>query len=93
MAADQKPRLNPGLARQSLGRPLTEVEEAFARDLEAVFAEGVHDFATVAAQLARRGVRRPSGQTGGWTEATLGDELAALNTALDQAYATHGLGA
>jgi hypothetical protein len=87
MALDQQ------LARQSLGRPLTDVEQDFARDLEAVFAEGVHDFGEVAAALEARGAPRPSGQGGGWTEAALQDELAALNASLDAAYAGHGIGA
>jgi hypothetical protein len=87
MALDQR------LARQSLGRSLTEAEQAFARDLEAVFAEGVHDFGKVAIALDARSCGRPSGKPGPWSEAILQEELAALNASLDAAYADHGLGA
>jgi hypothetical protein len=85
--------LDPKLAMQSLGRDPTAAEQAFARDLEAVFAEGVHDFAAVAAALQARGTARPSGDSGAWTETVLGDELAAANASLDAAYADHGIGA
>jgi hypothetical protein len=87
MALDQR------LARQSLGRPLTDVEQVFARDLEAVFAEGLHDFAKVAKALQARGTARPSGRKGPWTESALQEELAALNASLDTAYAENGVGA
>jgi hypothetical protein len=85
--------LNPQLATQSLARPLSEIEAALARDLEAVFAEGVHDFAKVAAALQARGTKRPSGGAAAWTEAVLHQELAALNASLDAAYAADGIGA
>jgi hypothetical protein len=85
--------LDPKLATQSLGRPLTEVERRLAAELEAVFAEGVHEFAAVAAALVARGAPRPSGDPGPWTEAALVAELAAVNASLDAAYAEHGIGA
>jgi hypothetical protein len=85
--------LDPGLAEQSLGRKLTEAEAAFARDLEAVFAEGIHAFAEVATALARRGTLRPSNRTGVWTEEALLQELADVNASLDAAYAEAGIGA
>ncbi len=85
--------LDPRLAEQALGRPLTDSEAAFARDLEAVFAEGIHAFADVAAALAKRGTRRPSGETGLWTEDVLLQELSAVNASLDAAYADSGIGA
>jgi hypothetical protein len=85
--------LDPRLARQSLGRPLTELEAAFARDIEAVFAEGTHLFADVATALAKRGTQRPSGEGGAWTEESLARELEAVNAALDAAYAESGIGA
>jgi hypothetical protein len=85
--------LNPRLAEQSLGRTLTDAEAAFARDLEAVFAEGIHTFTEVATALARRGTLRPSGQAGAWTEETLHQELAEVNASLDAAYAESGIGA
>ncbi len=85
--------LDPRLAEQSLGRPLTHAEAAFARDLEAVFTEGIHAFADVAAALAKRGTQRPSGETEAWTEAALVQELSLVNTSLDAAYADSGSGA
>jgi hypothetical protein len=85
--------LDPKLATQSLGRPLTEAERRLAADLEAVFAEGVHEFAAVAESLAERGTARPSGDPGPWTEAALIAELAAVNASLDAAYAERGIGA
>jgi hypothetical protein len=85
--------LNPGLATQALARPLSEAEAALARDLEAVFSEGVHDFGKAAAGLQARGTKRPSGAPGPWSEAVLHEELAAVNAALDAAYAADGIGA
>jgi hypothetical protein len=70
-----------------------DAEAAFARDLESVFAEGIHEFAGVAAALAKRGTLRPSGQTGVWTEETLLKELSVVNASLDAAYAESGIGA
>jgi hypothetical protein len=81
------------LAHQSLSRAVTEPEAALARALEEVFATGTHAFAAVAALLQAKGVARPSGATGAWTEAVLASELAALNASLDAAYATDGIGA
>ncbi len=85
--------LDPKLAEQALGRMMTESEVVFARDLEAVFAEGIHVFADVAAALAKRGTLRPSGETGLWTEEILLRELSAVNASLDAAYAASGIGA
>jgi hypothetical protein len=81
------------LAHQSLSRELTEPEAALARALEEVFAAGTHEFAAVAAALQAKGVARPSGASGIWTEAILASELAALNASLDAAYAQDGIGA
>lgn len=81
------------LAHQSLGRPLTLEERALADALEAVFRAGQHDFVEVANELERRRVNRPSGKPGPWTPAVLEEELAAINAALDAAYANHGIGA
>lgn len=84
--------LDQKLATQSLGRPLAELELALARDLEAVFADGVHVFSDVASALQARGTARPSGAVGAWTEQALADELRAINTSLDAAYAANGTG-
>jgi hypothetical protein len=85
--------LDPKLATQSLGRAPNARELALARDLEAVFAEGIHAFDAVAASLQARGTPRPSGASGAWTEQALAEELAAINASLDAAYAENGTGA
>jgi hypothetical protein len=85
--------LDPRLARQSLARPLTEAEQGLARALEAIFVAGTHDFAAVAAALQASNIARPSGTSEPWTTALLETELAAVNAALDAAYAKDGLGA
>jgi hypothetical protein len=85
--------LDPGLARQALGRPLSDAEVTLAQDLESVFAAGTHDFAAVAAALEAKGTPRPSGARDSWTADTLANELAAINAALDAAYAADGVGA
>ena len=83
----------PALAHQSLGRPLTEAEGAFAAALMAVMGTREHDFAKVAAQLAARGTVAPvSGRTD-WDQNLLASELAALNADLDAAYLENGYGA
>lgn len=85
--------LNPALRNQSLGRPLTGREAAFAAALEALFAGGMHAPETVAAALQARGIERPSGVAAPWDEAALRQELSVLNSALDDAYLKHGIGA
>ena len=85
--------LDPRLEHQSLSREITESEAALARALEEVFATGTHEFSAVAAALQTKGVARPSGAAGAWTEAVLASELAAVNASLDAAYAKDGIGA
>ena len=85
--------LNPALARQSLGRALTESEAAFAAALEAIFAAGTQDFGTVAAELEAREIARPSGAARPWTREQLERELAVINQSLDAAYERDGIGA
>jgi hypothetical protein len=84
---------DPRLARQSLARALSDDETALAQALEEIFATGTHDFAAVASALQAKGVARPSGAHAAWTEAALTDELARINSSLDNAYATDGIGA
>lgn len=79
------------LARQSLGRPLSQAEGALAEALEAIFRTGQHDFAKVAEELQSRAVIRPSGEAGPWTVDTLEAELRDINASLDAAYATGGV--
>lgn len=84
---------DPALRNQSRGRPLTELEAALAADLEDIYARGVHDFETVAAELNDKGTKRPSGETGPWTLAVFEAELKAINASHDAAYAENGIGA
>jgi hypothetical protein len=81
------------LRNQSLGRPLTPEERALADALEAIFRTGTADFEEVARALERDQVQRPSGAMGAWSAAVLEQELARINTSLDQAYAENGIGA
>ena len=81
------------LRNQSLGRPLTPEERALADALEAIFCTGTADFEDVARALERERVQRPSGAVGAWSAAVLEQELARINTSLDQAYAENGIGA
>ena len=74
------------LARQSLGRPLTEDEQRLAAALEAIFATGEHELSNVARLLDERQVRRPSGSAASWTVASLEEELRSINDSLDAAY-------
>jgi hypothetical protein len=83
----------PALAHQSLGRPLSEVEQALAAAMMEIMGTREHDFAAVAAALKDRGVTAPvSGRTD-WDLALLKAELTALNADLDAAYAENGYGA
>lgn len=61
---------------QARTRPTTNYEDAFADELEAVYARGVHDLPGVVAALNSGGVRPADGAD--WTEATLTAELARL---------------
>jgi hypothetical protein len=81
------------LERQSLGRPLTDDEQALALALEGAFRAGLHDFTDVARFLEREHVKRPSGSIEPWTPAALEQELMAINSSLDAAYAANGIGA
>ena len=83
---------NP-LERQSLGRPATPEELALAHALEAIYREGVKDFAEVVLKLKVGAVLIPSSGGTDWTEKRLMEELAAINKDLDGAYAAHGCGA
>jgi hypothetical protein len=81
------------LERQSLGRPLTDDEHALALALETAFRSGLHDFTDVARFLEQQHVKRPSGSVEPWTAAALEQELMAINSSLDAAYAANGTGA
>lgn len=85
--------LDARLATQSRARGLTAAEQELARALEAVFTTGTHDFDKVAEALEARGVARPSGVAGPWTQDVLAAEIAAINASLDAAYARAGIGA
>jgi hypothetical protein len=81
------------LKRQSLGRPLTDDEQALADVMERIFRSGIHDFDEVARILGQEHVKRPSGAAEPWTAAVLEQELAAINSSLDAAYLANGMGA
>lgn len=83
----------PALAHQSLGRALSGREQALATALMEVMGAGVHEFAAIAAELARRGVVAPISGRADWDQALLAAELAAINADLDAAYAVNGYGA
>lgn len=85
---DQRPE---NLARQSLGRALTDAEVQLAESLTAIFGGGQHDLAKVAEELESRGVARPSGEAGGWSIATLEAELKSINASLDAAHEAGGI--
>ena len=83
----------PGLETQSSGRALTREEVTLANALEAIYTQGVHDFAAVAHRLTSDGVARPSGADAPWTETALLEELTRINASLDKAYGDDGRGA
>lgn len=61
---------------QARTRPTTSYEDAFADELEAVYALGARDLASVVTALNSSGVRPADGAD--WTEATLTAELESL---------------
>lgn len=78
------------LSRQALGRPLTVQEIAFSEALGDIFASGQHDLSMVPAELEKRGVARPSGESGAWTAEAFEAELKAINASLDAAHEAGG---
>lgn len=87
------PKSSEQLSRQSLGRPLSHVEESFSAALEGVFSEGIHDFEAVAAELTKLGVVAPCSGRNEWTAESLEAELKSINRDLDEAYGENGIGA
>jgi hypothetical protein len=81
------------LQHQSLGRPLTDDEQALAAAIEKAFRSGVHDFNDIARALEQDGVKRPSGAVEQWTAQALEQELKTINASLDAAYTANGIGA
>jgi recombinase-like protein len=81
------------LRNQSLARALTDEEQALALALEKAFRSGLHNFDDVARALEQDGVKRPSGSAGPWSADVLEQELMAINSSLDAAYAANGTGA
>jgi len=90
MAVVSDAEFRAALGHQALGRSLTAGERAFAVALEAIFQSGEHDLSKVAHLLEATGVKRPSGSAGAWSPEVLGQELARINSSLDEAYAAHG---
>jgi hypothetical protein len=81
------------LQNQSLGRALSDDEQALAVALEKAFRAGMHDFNDVARALEQERVKRPSRDIGPWTAQVLEQELKTINSSLDAAYAAKGTGA
>ena len=93
LAAAQSELGRPELARQSVGRPLSAEEVAFAETLMEIYKTGASGPDSLAAALNEKGVAVPStGQTS-WTAESVATELAALNADLDEAYEENGFGA
>lgn len=93
MAAARLEHGRQELAHQSLGRPLTDQEHAFADALMAIYADGTTDQTDVARALTDRGIVAPlSGHTA-WTAEGLEAELQRLNSDLDTAFEKNGSGA
>ncbi|MBX2886531.1 MAG: hypothetical protein KTR32_41635 [Granulosicoccus sp.] len=91
-SADEQ-RSSRSLSRQSLARPLSELEQTFATALETIFIDGCHDMDEVAARLSQQGVVAPNSGSSSWTADLLNTELTEINRQLDQAYQEHGFGA
>jgi hypothetical protein len=81
------------LQNKSLGRPLSDDERTLAQALERAFRAGLHDFGDVARALEQERVKRPSSSAAPWTAQGLEEELKAINSSLDTAYAANGTGA
>ncbi len=90
---DARANGRPELAYQSLGRPLSEAESAFADALMEIYAEGAMTPAEIAAAMVARGIEMPLSGGTGWTGDTLAAELRALNEDMDAAYQAGGFGA
>lgn len=93
LAAARHEAGRPELAHQSLGRPLSDAEDALAGALMEIYAGGAAGAAEVAAALTERGIAAPSSGRTEWTARSVAAELAALNADLDAAYAENGFGA
>ena len=83
----------PALAKQSQGRPLSELENTFAEALMKIYATGEQDFDAVAAALTSNGVIAPVSGKQDWDKTLLESELKQINAELDKAYAENGFGA
>lgn len=83
----------PALAHQSRGRAFTDEEQALANAMMEILGGGVSDFAVVAEELSRRGVRAPISGGLEWSLDLLRSELSKLNEEFDTAYQRSGFGA
>lgn len=81
------------LKNQSRARAVTAEELALATALEAIFKDGIDDFAEVARRLKAGAVVAPISRRTDWDLALLETELSAINRSLDDAYARNGIGA
>ena len=92
MAAARTELGRPELARQSMGRELSEAEEVLADALMDIYASGVTGADAVARALAEKGVASPISGNTSWTAESVAADLAALNADLDEAYSQNGVG-
>lgn len=83
----------PELAHQSLGRAVSEAEQALASAMMEIYGAGAASLAEVAEKLTERGLAAPASGNKVWDAASLEAELKAINESLDDAYATNGFGA
>jgi hypothetical protein len=83
----------PELARQSVGRAVTEAEKALATAMMEFYGAGATTLAEVAEKLTERGVTAPASGGTTWDAATMEAELKAANANLDDSYQTNGYGA
>ena len=93
IAEGQDDTAQGSLAHQSLGRPLTEAEQALASALMEIYGTGEHDLVAVAAALTDRGVAAPISGRFDWDVSLLENELTEVNRHLDAAYDESGYGA
>lgn len=83
----------PELARQSVGRAVSEAETALATAMMEIYGAGATTLAEVAEKLSERGVKAPVSGATNWDAASLVVELNAANDSFDESYQTNGYGA
>jgi hypothetical protein len=90
IAGDQLGDAAQRRVHQSLGRPLSAAEEAFADALMQLYADGVETPEAIAEGLNKLAIAPLSSDANSWTAELLHQELQALNADLDKAYQENG---